>query len=830
MKIETKLLIDFTLGVKNLVTAVQGDLNTRYLTCALKNNGVPLDLTGYTVKIYGKRPENPQKCDKKPSKQILYDLGQILDATNGKVQFPLKTEILAIPGYLECEISVEKITKDAEPQILTSPKFKIIVSPSLKNDGAMEATNEFGALVLMFKTWEEASDSLNEILKKIGEPAETEPTYNSIFEALEILIKKVGIGGGSVDFSELIKNINNSLTNTEQTIVNKIDNSQTEILNGFQNIISRGLIDDAQLNPNTTYSSQKIDETYAKKGESGSGGGAIIDDGDPAPNKVWSSEKVDSELPKENEIIKEVENINVTEGEEISNTIEVYDGWNSSVFPTAHTPGNKNQLKIRLNESISKNQAVKIEIVFGGGEVNALRINFAESSKVSGEVILGNTPSSTRLSFFVAPEQDKTYNYIWFTPNSQNTTVVIKSLRVLKINSLKLTNIITPITDSNSMYIGSGYGAGSLFSYKRSDKKYDNVAVGINALQFCEKTYGVTAVGAFSLQKAQPEYYTTAIGWRALKNMVVGFNAVAVGAGAASEVSFVRDSIVIGKSCASSANSITNNSILISSELIGSHISFSNSIIIGDINEGDTNAENPENLQNTVVLGKCNGRGYNLTCIGDNTLSSTFKNNSNIIAIGNRAGYNASPESNVIFLGDNNITKIYSKPTVLTSLSDRRVKKDVTDANLDICYNKVKGTKVTHWAYEKFAGDNENDKHRLGFVAQDVQEHFPKAVSSSTRSFPKLDEQGNHIMKTVIEYEKREIQTFNELGEEITQTIEEPIEKQVEDTFEIEDCLDFTPTEFLPALWGAVQKLMQKVENLEQENIKLKEELLKLNN
>ena len=105
-----------------------------------------------------------------------------------------------------------------------------------------------------------------------------------------------------------------------------------------------------------------------------------------------------------------------------------------------------------------------------------------------------------------------------------------------------------------------------------------------------------------------------------------------------------------------------------------------------------------------------------------------------------------------------------------TVASDKRIKTDIVPANLDRCYEIVKSIPLKHFGFAEgvYGDDQINDKHNLGWIAQDVQKVFNKAVS--VKPF-KLDS-----------------------GEVI------------------EDCLDLNSGQIIAALYGAVQALINKTE------------------
>ena len=63
--------------------------------------------------------------------------------------------------------------------------------------------------------------------------------------------------------------------------------------------------------------------------------------------------------------------------------------------------------------------------------------------------------------------------------------------------------------------------------------------------------------------------------------------------------------------------------------------------------------------------------------------------------------------------------------------SDSRIKTDVESANLQTCYETVKSVDLKYFKWNFPAGVVPDDRHSLGFIAQEVKEIFPNAVSES---------------------------------------------------------------------------------------------------
>jgi len=122
------------------------------------------------------------------------------------------------------------------------------------------------------------------------------------------------------------------------------------------------------------------------------------------------------------------------------------------------------------------------------------------------------------------------------------------------------------------------------------------------------------------------------------------------------------------------------------------------------------------------------------------------------------------------------VTDSAGKPGVgglWTVVSDERIKSNIVPANLNRCYEIVKSVPLKHFGFAPgvYTDDQIQDKHNLGWIAQDVQKVFKNAVSVK------------------------------------------PFTPAIGDV--IEDCLDLNGGQMIAALYGCVQALMAKVEALE---------------
>ena len=74
-----------------------------------------------------------------------------------------------------------------------------------------------------------------------------------------------------------------------------------------------------------------------------------------------------------------------------------------------------------------------------------------------------------------------------------------------------------------------------------------------------------------------------------------------------------------------------------------------------------------------------------------------------------------------------------AKPTTNTWIvsSDIRIKKDITGANLELCYNNIKNIPLRRFKWDETYYNNlvAPDRHMIGFIAQEVKEYFPKSIN-----------------------------------------------------------------------------------------------------
>jgi hypothetical protein len=99
---------------------------------------------------------------------------------------------------------------------------------------------------------------------------------------------------------------------------------------------------------------------------------------------------------------------------------------------------------------------------------------------------------------------------------------------------------------------------------------------------------------------------------------------------------------------------------------------------------------------------------------------------SNNITMGRNFGWGVCS----VFKGNNG--------TAWDQTSDHRIKENIKKANLNICYDNVKNINLYRFNYkDAFGNGTHRDRTQLGFVAQQVNQYYPKSI---TRGKRKLDD------------------------------------------------------------------------------------------
>lgn len=306
----------------------------------------------------------------------------------------------------------------------------------------------------------------------------------------------------------------------------------------------------------------------------------------------------------------------------------------------------------------------------------------------------------------------------------------------------------------------------------------------------------------------------TAFGSAALRGLTTGGNNVAFGSNALLSLGTNSHNVAVGDNCQQfNTNALRATAVgracLINNKgddnvALGCQALTQTTIGTGNIGIGNYVFQNNRTGSNNVAI------GHYAASEGAST-----GNHNNSIFIGVRAyplgqdevnqiviGANAKGGgSNTITLGNSDITELRCNVQTISVLSDARVKDEIELANLDRCLDAVKNLPVHRWHWQPIAG-NKRDRHVTGFLSDNVKKIFPKAVTAHDENLSVRDEEGNLEMITV------------SLPADEENSRPYPEAYQVPKTIEIKGLQRVTLTEILPTLWGAVQALIQKVEQL----------------
>lgn len=194
-----------------------------------------------------------------------------------------------------------------------------------------------------------------------------------------------------------------------------------------------------------------------------------------------------------------------------------------------------------------------------------------------------------------------------------------------------------------------------------------------------------------------------------------------------------------------------------------------------------------------------------------------------------------------------------------TIASDQRLKENIIPADLQVCYDIVKNLPLKKYTWKVSAYDSEQvkDRSKLGWIAQDVQPVFPKSVelhsfggvendTAQTEEYEVQDTEAvqievekieiiedangrkSPVLKTVIEERQEpvfdEVEVKDEQGNVVLRD-GRPLKAEIprmtkktkpkKDKLQIDDCLSLNTDQIYAAMYGTIQLLIKKVEDLE---------------
>lgn len=153
MKFPKKVDIDVNKDLYNPIQVKQSD-NARYLLFRILDNGVSFDLTGKTVRFFGKKPDG---------KEIYNDM-TITSATKGECELRLTSGALSTPGILQLEIEIKE-----NEDVLTTFLLDVDIKKSLRSSSSIQSSNEYTVIEKIIETMKEWIEKAKDAVKRVDE-------------------------------------------------------------------------------------------------------------------------------------------------------------------------------------------------------------------------------------------------------------------------------------------------------------------------------------------------------------------------------------------------------------------------------------------------------------------------------------------------------------------------------------------------------------------------------------------------------------------------------------------------------------------------------------
>lgn len=139
--------------------------------------------------------------------------------------------------------------------------------------------------------------------------------------------------------------------------------------------------------------------------------------------------------------------------------------------------------------------------------------------------------------------------------------------------------------------------------------------------------------------------------------------------------------------------------------------------------------------------------------------------------------------------------------TLWNTISDARLKENIITASIDTCYDNLKSLPLKHYKWKEGISENPiSDNNVLGWIAQDVEKVFPKAISKTKFTTWSTYTGSVAISSSSEDFMLQPGERYRDVlaGSEI-----------------IEDRHSLQADQIVKMMYGAIQKLQEKVEALE---------------
>lgn len=181
-----------------IVTALQGEINSRFLEITITDKGSFFNLTGKTVMVYMTKPDG----------KIIFNSCSVVDAPNGKINVPLTSQMSIVAGTIK-DFEIHIIGSDKTRLKITGVCLKI--KETANADEAIESTNEFTALIEALNKADSSLEYVEQFLK------DKEQEIDALKQSAETLIEQIK-AEGSQTIQGVTENFNTAMTGFNQEI------------------------------------------------------------------------------------------------------------------------------------------------------------------------------------------------------------------------------------------------------------------------------------------------------------------------------------------------------------------------------------------------------------------------------------------------------------------------------------------------------------------------------------------------------------------------------------------------------------------------------------
>ena len=285
-------------------------------------------------------------------------------------------------------------------------------------------------------------------------------------------------------------------------------------------------------------------------------------------------------------------------------------------------------------------------------------------------------------------------------------------------------NMFMGISSGNFTMTGTDNTVIGMNTLRNNTTGYQNTAMGLNALSDNVSGSYMTAFGYKSLSSNYNGFYNTALGYQTLFTNYGGSYNTAVGSWSLYNNTNGHSNTALGM------NTLSQNTTGIQNTAVGY------SSLYANFNGNNNTAMGFESLrfttttsQNTAVGYRSlyNNQGNYNTALGHNA-GSTITTGANLTCIGIDAAPSTATAIDQVTLGNGFVQSLRCNVQTISSLSDMRDKKNITDLTLGLDFLMKVKPRQFNWDKREWYGGNKSDGSKMketftaGFISQELDE------------------------------------------------------------------------------------------------------------